>query len=510
MDAWFLGIDLGTGSCKSVVVDEQAQVRGFGVSEYPAATVEARWKEQDPQAVVTSMVHSARAAIDQAGLPGEACQAISIGAALHSLVALDRSGRPLTGVITWADNRAAPQAQAVRESGQANDLYQQTGCPAHAMYPLYKIIWLRQERPDDFRRASRFVSAKEFVLARLTGRYAVDYSLAAGSGLLNTHDLNWNAASLDLAGITPDQLSPLHSPRTVFHGLDPELAAAMGLPATTPLVLGSSDATNSSVGAGAVLPGQATCMVGTSGALRLIAPRPVVDARARSWCYAIDEGHWLAGGAINNGGIALSWLQDTINSAFPDLAHGLGLSFEDLLALAGRTEAGAGGLLCLPFFAGERSPNWNQNTRGVFFGLTLQHDARHLARALLEGIAFRLRSVYEVLHEVGGDIRQVRASGGFTHSSLWLQIVASALNRDLAVPAWGETSSLGAALWAMLGTGHLASLEDISALIPLGSEYRPIPEQVAAYNRLYRVYAQLYDAVQGAFDQIAGLQPAMG
>ena len=159
-------------------------------------------------------------------------------------------------------------------------------------------------------------------------------------------------------------------------------------------------------------------MVGTSGAFRVISPRPILDEKARSWCYAIDEGHWLVGGAINNGGVALSWLRDCLNQAFSLLSPEPLLSFEDVIALAGSAKAGAGGVICLPFFAGERSPNWNLNARALFFGMTLEHGVRHLARALLEGIAFRFRNLKEVLIDVGVDVRQIIASGGFHEIAL--------------------------------------------------------------------------------------------
>ena len=244
-------------------------------------------------------------------------------------------------------------------------------------------------------------------------------------------------------------------------------------------------------------------MVGTSGALRVMSPRPILDEKARSWCYAVDETHWLVGGAINNGGVALSWLKDCLNQAFP---HEKALSFEDVLAFAGQVEAGAGGLLCLPFFAGERSPNWNLNARAMFFGMTLEHDVRHLARALLEGIAFRFKSIYVVLTEIGVDVKQVIASGGFTKSDLWLQVVADALNQELMVPAWGETSALGAALWGMAGVGGVEVIEKARTLVKLGESCRPNPGSAKVYDRMYPLYARLYEAAREAFDEVADLQ----
>lgn len=510
MDPWFLGVDLGTGSCKSIVIDEKAHILGFGSGDYAGSTSHRKWNEQDPESILAGMIRSVQIAIEQAGTrPGD-CRALSIGGALHSLMAVDRSGKPLTGMITWTDGRGMPQAQAIRQTPKAAELYQHCGCPAHGMYPLYKILWLRKVKPEVFAQAARFITAKEYLFEQLTGRQAVDYSLASGSGLLNVHTLNWDSLSLDLAGIKPNQLSQPASPLTTFRRLNKNLAEAMRISPDTLAVLGSSDAANSNIGAGATRPWQATCMVGTSGAFRIITPRPVLDSAGRTWCYAIDETHWLVGGAINNGGIVLSWLKDVLNQALPQSLNKTELSFEDLITLAGQAGTGAGGLVCLPFFAGERSPNWNLNARGILFGLTLQHDIRHISRSVLEGVAFRLRSLSEILSELSGDIREVRASGGFTHSALWPQILASVTNKDLLAPTWGETSSLGAAIWAMLGAGALPHFEKAGELVPIEEHYSPRPDEVAVYDRLYPIYNGLYASATNTFDQIAEIQQEIG
>lgn len=504
--SWFLGIDLGTGSCKSVIVDEKAGILGFALDEYRCDRVQNRWNEQNPRCLLESAIASARNAIAQAGVDSGKCAGLSIGGALHSLLALDGHGDPLTGVITWADGRAVKQAETVRRQPVAERLYQQSGCPIHGMYPLYKIMWLKEHLPDVFRKAWKYVTAKEYVFARLTGEYRVDYCLAAGSGLLNTHSLDWDPLCLDAAGIRCNQLSALDSPLTVHHGLDPQAAREMGIRQDLPVVLGSSDAANSSLGAGAVFPWQATCMIGTSGAYRALCPGPILDPKARTWCYAVDKGHWLIGGAINNGGIALSWLRDCLNQALSRSSESSSLSLEDVLSLSGRSPAGAGGVICLPFLAGERSPNWNMNARAAFFGFSLAHGAPHLCRALLEGIAFRFKNLNQVLSEVGVDVRQVIASGGFIRSDFWLQLITDTLNREMIVPEWGETSCLGAAFWAMLGTGHANTLEDVKDFVKPGSLRHPRKENAVVYDRIYPIYINLYQTMSRNFDEIAGLQ----
>jgi len=503
---WFIGIDLGTGSCKSIVVDEGAKVLGFASADYCGLQAHDRWQEQDPGELLKAAIESARGAVAASGVRAEACAGLSIGGALHSVVALDAHGHPLNGVITWADGRAAEQSRALRQQPVAQQLYEETGCPVHGMYPLYKILWLRSNRPDLFEKAWRFVSAKEYVFAGLTGEYLADYCLAAGSGLLHTRTLRWNPLCLDVAGIREDQLSPLCSPLAVRKGVRPDLARAIGVREDVAVVAGSSDAANSNLGAGAVHPWQATCMVGTSGAFRVISQHPILDGKARSWCYAVDQGHWLVGGAINNGGVALSWLRDCLNQAVSGLSPDQDLSFEDIVAFAESAKPGAGGVICLPFFAGERSPNYNLNARALFFGMTLEHGVKHLARALLEGIAFRFRSLKEVLVDVGVEVREIRASGGFTKSPLWLQVMADALDRELMIPASGETSALGAAFWGLLSARGEEALEKSGRWVNLENSCRPNPENAEIYDRIYPVFERLYRALEKNFDDVAELQ----
>lgn len=495
---WYLGVDLGTGSCKSIIVDETATVLGFGASDYSTGHAGDQWREQEPDGLVHAMIHSVRSAIKNTSVSPHACRGMSVTGALHSVLALDRNNKPLTGIITWIDNRAVDQAEKVRRKYDPIEIYQQTGCPVHGMFPLYKIMWLRDEAPEVFNLSSRFISGKEYVIAKLSGDFMVDPAIAAGSGMLNTHNLVWDESVLEIAGISERQLSPVVNPRTVVQGINPQLAQEMGIPDNISLVLGSADAVNSSIGAGALSPEVATLMIGTSGAVRIIANRPILDPKARSWCYAIDDHSWLVGGAINNGGLALSWMRQVLNQLVKG-GESNGFTYEELISMAGEIGPGSDSLICLPFFAGERSPGWDINARGVFFGLGLQHRAPHMIRALMEGVSYRLRSVLDVLEEISGEVNQIRASGGFTNSDLWLQIISSSLNQELVVPNEPETSGFGTCLWALLGCGLIDDIQDAAAFVSIADTYYPKPDEVKIYNSLYDIYLGLYGKLGDSF-----------
>lgn len=503
---WFLGIDLGTGSCKAVVTVPEGDVIGFGSREYEAAKIRSKWEEQDPEELFRAAVEASKEAVQSACVGGTSCAGLSLGGALHSLMAIDQEGKPLTGVITWADSRASKEALGAREGPTAEKLYRETGCPAHPMYPLFKIIWLREHRRDLFKRTWRFISAKEYVVWRMTGEFAVDFSIAAGSGLLDVRNLKWSPMALDLAGIGEERLSQPSDPKTRLKGLKPDVARHIGIGEGAAVFLGSSDAVNSSLGAGAVEAGQATCMIGTSGALRVVSPGPIFHPKQKTWCYAIDQGHWLVGGAINNGGVSVSWLTDLFRAGSPQTGREMG--FKDVVEMARKSPPGAEGVLCLPFFAGERSPNWNLNARGVILGLGLGHGAQHLSRAVLEGIGFRLKSVLEALGEMGILVERAVASGGFTRSDLWLQITSDVLGIPLHIPQWGETSSLGAAFWAMLGAQLAGNLEELARRVPIGGTIHPRVELVSFYDDLYRLYKGLYRVLIPFWEDLAHLRRA--
>ena len=502
--AYLVGVDLGTGSCKALVANPDCVPLGFSSASYPAPDTQARWIEQDPESLLAGLVEAVQAALREADVSrGDCCLGLSVGGALHSIMALDSQDVPLTGVMTWADTRATPWATQLSQTSVAKTLYERTGCPAHAMYPLAKIIWLREERPDIFNRARWLVSAKEYVTLRLTGHRVVDYSIAGGTGLLNTHEAEWDRKALDVAGIQPRQLFTLGRPEQNLGRVRSEFAETMGLPPSTPIILGSSDAVNSSLGAGAVGSKQYTCMVGTSGALRLISRKPILDPEGRSWCYAIDPEHWLVGGAINNGGLALQWLRDTLRGVQNTV------SFEDLIKWASEVEPGAGGLLCLPLLAGERSPYWDSTVRGTLLGLSLSHDHRHCARAFIEGVCFAMRNLREILDEIGGACDEVRASGGFARSCLWLQTMADVLDRPLLVPSLEETSSVGAWFWALRGAGRFDGLGRAARFVEANELYQPRREFVDRYAELYRIYTRVYPALLDTFTALAEYRRAL-
>jgi gluconokinase len=479
MDA-LVGVDIGTTSVKAVAFDATGAEHGAAERRTELHEPAAGAAEQDPADVLDAMVEAIRDATEAATAAGARVAGLSLGTALHSLVALDERDLPLTPLITWADVRAAEQADRLR--AEHPELHDRTGTPVHPMSPLCKLVWFRERDPETFGAARRWAGLKELALARLTGELALDHSCASGTGLLSLERMDWDPDALALAGVNRGRLAPLVEPGRVF-----ELRGdtGTGLAAGTPLVAGAADGPLANLGLGAVRPGVAACSIGTSGALRVVVERPTIDPARRVFCYALTPGRWVVGGAINNGGIVLRWAGDALA---PDLGKG---AEEELLALAAEVPAGSDGLLMLPYLLGERAPHWTGRERGAYVGLTVGHGRGHLLRAAIEGVSLQMALVLASVRDAGNEVREVRANGGFARSGLWKRVLASALGTPIALPAAHEGSAFGAALLGMEALGMVDSIEAAAGIVELDEIVEPDPEWAAVYADLLPRFADL-------------------
>jgi gluconokinase len=277
-----IGLDIGTTSCKSLVVNLHGTPLGSGSAYYPVLSPFPTWAEQDPEAIFAAVLQAVKSSLDSSEVEPERVLATGVSAALHSLLAVDAQGKPLTKAMIWADTRSAASSAQIKAQCDAHRIYQRTGCPVHPIYPLSKIVWLRSNLPAVYQQARKFISIKEYVISNLLGRYIVDRSVASATGLFNIHTLDWDEEALEIVGIGPDRLSEHVPTTTILEGLDPGCAEAMGVRPDCLLIVGAGDGLLSNVGAGSVEPGQVTCMIGSSGAVRVISSQPKVDEQERT------------------------------------------------------------------------------------------------------------------------------------------------------------------------------------------------------------------------------------
>lgn len=493
---YIIAIDIGTTNCKAVTVNTKGEIVHTCKTGYPIIQETKGQSEQDPEQIFRAVVEMLQESLD--ANKGKPVQAISFSAAMHSVIAVDKDGQPLTRSITWADTRSKKWADELLQHKDISQIFHHTGTPVHPMSPLSKLVWLREEMPAVFSQSAKFISIKEYVFFRLFGTYVVDYSIASATGLFDAETLQWYAPALTAAGISAQQLS---EPVPCTHAetqLLPQWAALLPQAANIPFIVGASDGCLANLGCGAVGAGEAALTIGTSGAVRVVSREALPDAQGRLFRYLLTENLFVTGGPTNNGGIALQWL---VQQVLQWPLH-TDADFERLWQMAAAVPAGADKLLFLPYLLGERAPVWDAGTKGVFFGLTTRHQPPHLIRAVMEGILYALIQVLQTVEAVSGKVDCIYASGGFTHSALWMRLLADISGKKIIRTEGADASALGAAMLAMHALQMIKDPLDVKHLVQHQDTLLPNEQAHAVYRQYFAVYESLYPALKGAFQQL--------
>lgn len=507
MSKYVIGVDIGTTSTKSVLYSDRGKLIEQHAVGYPLDAPTPGAAVQDPNLIFQAVIATVKQIVERTKVKRSDILGLSFSAAMHSLILVDREGKPLTPSLTWADNRSAKWADKLKQEYRGQEIYARTGTPIHPMSPLVKLMWLRHSKPELWQEAAKFISIKEYIFWQLFGEYKVDYSIASATGLFNLNSLTWDEEALAITGIKASQLSQPVPTTQIWRSLKSEYASQMGITEDLPIVIGASDGVLANLGVGAISPGIVAVTVGTSGAVRTTIGKPQTDPQQRLFCYALTEDYWVIGGAVNNGGITLRWFRDRLADAEIDTAKLLQQDpYNMLTAIAETISAGSEGLIFHPYLAGERSPLWNANARGSFFGLALHHHKAHLIRAVLEGVVYNLYLVLQALESITGKVTQIRAAGGFARSTLWRQMLADIFDREVAIPETYESSCLGAALLGLYALGEIKDLAQAQTLNNEIYQHQPIVENVAIYQQILPIYTRLLDSFQNEYTEIAKLQ----
>ena len=469
--AYIIGADIGTTNVKAVAFSLTGEILGDHSEEYPMSHPQPGWSEQDPDEIVRAVEYCIQTVVKKCRSQGDVL-GLSFSAAMHSLIALDAEGKPLSQSIIWADNRSAAIADALRETREGRRIYKNNGTPIHAMAPVCKLLWLKENDPKLFKKAARFVGIKEYVVFKFTGRYLIDWSIASATGLFNIRKRGWDDYTLGYLGLTAERLSEPVSP---YHTEPLEDDNALGLPKGTPLIMGASDGCLANLGSGAVVPGTMAVTVGTSGAVRVSAPEAYTDPAMRTFCYILDEETYVIGGATNNGAVIFEWLKDHF---FDEV------DYDTLFKRADGVALGSDGLLCLPYLLGERAPLWNSAVRGGFVNLDIYHTPDHLVRAVMEGILLNLYSIGKVLTETH-KIRAIYANGGFAKSKTWVQMLADIFGITVNLNDTVETGSVGAALMGLKALGHIKDFSEAQDFTQISHIFKSNVAHHKAYDKIH-------------------------
>lgn len=497
----FMGIDIGTTGVRAVLFNEKGYEVSLSYKEYPMRSSPDGKAEIEPEVVFKSMLDVVKNCIEQVENARNKISAIGLSTQLFSLVAVDRHGNCLTNVITWADTRSIKEGGFIEKNFDCMALYRKTGCRVqHPMYPLSKILWIKNNHKDIYEKTYKFISIKEYIIFKLYGVFVLDLTDASATACFNIHKFVWDEDVLEeVLGVDKEKFGTPVECIHVLKGMKEEYAKIMGIPKDTPLVIGSGDGILANLGCGVFDNTELSSTIGTSGAIRTAVDFPLLDKEARTWCYCFTKDKWVAGGAINNGGIVLRWLRDMHVGEYSKEAREKGFNnvYELFDSYAKEIRPGSDGLLFFPYLTGQRSPHWRADARGVIYGLNLSHNKKHLVRAAMEGIIFNMFMIYNALMEqLRNPVRKITANGGYAKSGVWLQIQADVFDKEILVAGVEEAAALGAAFLSMVGIGAKRLIkEDALPAMRAKRPIEPIKENVEIYKNVYRNFIELYNLI---------------
>ena len=503
MSALFLSIDLGTTGLKTSILAEDGTELARASREYP---IHAPWPgaaEQDPACWWQALVEECREL--QARAPGllPAVAGVGICGQMHTQVYLDARGVPLRPAITWMDQRSGPLLERLEaDQDLAGQVFQHTCNSPAPTYTAPNCLWVREQQPEVWRAVRNVLVAKDYLKFLLTGRKVTDPSDAAGTLLFDVAQGRWSEPMLELFRVDPALLPEVAPSASVMGRVSASAAAATGLRAWTPVANGCSDNSAAALGCGMTGPGQATLIIGTAGVVSVCAGRPVPDPRHRlvCWNYCLPD-RWISLGVTQTAGESLNWFKRCFD---PEAKPG-GDIFQEYEQRAAAAPAGAGGLVFLPYLNGERTPYWDANARGVFFGANLETGKAHFIKAVMEGVAFALRNNLETVEGLGLPVSELRATGGGLRSRAWLSSLAQVLGRPVRRISLQDPASCGNTLLCATALGVHGSVEAAMAMAARGGA-DPVFQAPAdpACEKNYRIFLDLYEDLKDRFRAAAG------
>ncbi len=482
MKACLLGIDIGTSACKAALFSQSGQVLSQVSRQYPVHYPHPGWAEQNPDDWWQAACSAIREVIDSSGAKPGDIAGIGVAGQSWSAILVGPQGEVLLPTPIWTDTRALKECEEIARLVPEETLFSCCGNPLRPEYSLPKVKWYQRCAPDAYGKAASVLQSNSFIVYRLTGRVTQDISQGYGFSCFDTRKGRWDEEIIKRLDIRRELLPAMFASHETAGTVSSQAAKLTGLLAGTPVVAGGLDAACSTLGAGVIHHGQTQEQGGQAGGMSICLSAPVSDRRLILGCHVVP-GRWLLQGGSTGGGGALKWLRDQLSPQ---------LSFAQMSDLAATVKAGSEGVLFLPYMAGERSPLWNPNACGVFFGLDNTKTSAHLIRAVMEGVAFSLQHNLQTAQQAGTQVRVLRATGGSANSLVWTQLKADITGRDIEVSSSDTTTTLGAALLAGVGTGLYPDFEAaVGRTVGVLRTHQPNADNTSVYARQYRRYLEL-------------------
>ena len=510
MTDYVIGCDIGSQSLKAILLSADGRLCGEANVSYPIHYPRPTWAEQPAGAWITALEEAVRTVLTDSNISRDLVRGIGLDAQVDSVVAIDADGKALYPAIIWMDRRAVEQCQVVEKRFDQDRVFEITGLNLDASHVAPKIRWLLDTEPRLMEQARYFLMVGSYVAYCLTGELGVDYSNASSTILMDVRKRCWSATLCEAFDIPIEKLAPILPSTSVLGRLRPKIAERMGINPDTQVILGSGDEHAACLGAGVTRPGLVCDIAGTAEPVCATSLVPAFDQTrlVETHCHA-DPSLWLLENPGFVSGANYRWFRDQFASPEIHAAASNGTNPYDILnEMAATVPPGSEGLLLLPCLMGAMAPTWNALARGTFFGFTLAHTRAHFVRALLEGSAYAVRDITDQMRAIGLPLEKIHVVGGGARSALWRQIKADVTGLPVALPQTIETTGLGAAMIALVGTGLCSSLEEAVELVVRIVETRePDPHTQAIYEQYYMLYRSTYYALLPVFEQASRITP---
>ncbi len=495
-DFLFVAIDIGTSSVRTHLMDGKGAILKTASRPVSVALSPDGRAEADPERIWSDVCLLLRGLLGE--MAPQKIEAVGLASAL-GYIFLDKDGAPMSPALLWMDRRAAAEAREISSRINPERLYQITGRGLDPEIFLAKLLWFRRHQPENFKKSRTFIGIKDYVISHLTGFVGSDLTHAAYTMLLDVNVRDWSDEILEIFEIPRTLLPKFKKAHEVAGKVTREASIATGLPSGIPVVTGASDGTVGSLSAGIAESGSAVNVTGTSDVLMTTVSQPLRDSRQRTLLNphpVLDL--WMVGGIMGTTGGVLKWF---VEKFCPDLKGPDRYRILDIEAE--KAGLGARNLVALTGFSGERAPWWNPRARGVFFGLDLSHGRGEVARAILEGVAFTIKNMADVLRGIGADVRRIRVVGGGSASDLWNQIRADVTRIPFERARITEGTATGIALLTGLSIGLYRDLKEATRKIaPVEKIYEPNPSAGSLYEKLGRVHGEVYEALCQSFKDL--------
>lgn len=494
---YYLGVDLGTSSVKLLLMDEVGKTLGSVTKEYDVYYPKVGWAEQKPEEWWQATYSGIKELISLKGINNKDIKGLSFSGQMHGLVLLDKNDEVIRPALLWCDQRTEEQCDYLNSVIGRERLSKYTGNKALTGFTAPKVLWVKENEPENFERINKVLLPKDYISFKLTGKYSSDVSDASGTLFFDVENRCWSKEMIEILSMKEEWLPRVYESSEIVGSVSKEAAALTGLSEETKVIAGAGDQAAGAVGTGIVDVGVLSVALGTSGVVFASCDDYQVDDenRLHSFCHASGKYHQM--GVMLSAAQSLKWWVEEVNK-------GKGKDFDLMLEEAENSKVGSNGIVFLPYLMGERTPHSDSNARGVFFGLNVTSNKGDMTRSILEGVAFGLRDSLEVIKDMHIELKEVRVSGGGARSALWRSIIADVFNLPVALINAQDGPAYGAAILAAVGCCVYSSVEEACReLVEVKEVIKPNEENSKKYDEVYKVFTKLYPSVKDNFKELA-------